>query len=143
MTDNLPQLRTALKANGQSLTASRSAVFMALQDQEPLTMHEIISACAGKTDRASIYRTISLFEQLGIVQRLHIGWKYKIELTDAYSHHHHHLSCTVCGSVVPLTGDDRLEAELEKLASRHGFRAESHQLEIRGRCSACLRLAAA
>lgn len=100
-------------------------------------MHEIIAACAGQTDRASVYRSIALFEQLGIVHRLHIGWKYKIELTDVFSHHHHHLACSRCGTVIPLTEDDELESMLSQLAASHNFQAQSHQLEIRGLCVRC------
>lgn len=137
MTDAIDSLRTTLKRHGQSLTAGRRAVFGVLQHAEPQTMHDIIAACAGKADRASVYRTISLFEQLGIVQRLQMGWKYRIELTDAFSHHHHHLTCTVCGTVTPLPEDDALESQLRRLADSNGFTAESHQLEIRGRCRSC------
>lgn len=100
-------------------------------------MHEIIAACATNADRASVYRTISLFEQLGIVHRLQIGWKYKLELTDKYSHHHHHLTCSSCGLVIPLSEDHTLEHQLAHMARQHGFVPESHQLEIRGRCQQC------
>lgn len=137
MSDALDQLRQTLRQHNQSLTASRRAIFEALQHQEPQTMHEIIHACAGKADRASVYRGIMLFEQLGVVHRIHIGWKYKIELTDTFSHHHHHLACSQCGAVIPLTEDEHLEALLGQLASSHGFQAQSHQLEIRGLCSQC------
>lgn len=137
MSSDIDQLRDTLRNHGQSLTASRQTVFKALRHQEPQTMHEIIAACAGQTDRASVYRTITLFEQLGIVQRIHIGWKYKLELTDTFSHHHHHLACSQCGMVIPLTEDTVLENMLSQLAASHDFQPQSHQLEIRGLCAKC------
>jgi len=136
MVEILTTLRQTLKRQGYSLTSSRQKVFEALEHHEPQTMHELIVACPA-IDRASVYRTIALFEKLGIIQRLQIGWKYKLELSDAFSHHHHHLSCIRCGTVVPLPEDKLLEKKLHSLAIAQGFSPQDHQLEIRGLCSAC------
>src|ERR1700759_5537066 len=99
------RLQTTLKDHHQSLTAARVHVFEALQGHEPQTMHPIVEACRGGPDRASVYRAIALFERLGIVQRLQMGWKYKLELSDAFTHHHHHLTCLRCGRIIPLPED--------------------------------------
>jgi Fur family ferric uptake transcriptional regulator len=119
------------------MTEPRQVVFEALQNHEPQTMNSLVTACQQKIDRASVYRTVQLFERLGIVQRLQIGWKYKLELSDAFSHHHHHLSCSVCGIVIPIKEDKFLERQLYDLAEAHSFLPESHQLEIRGICEIC------
>lgn len=137
MTEPLEQFRTTLKTNSQSLTRTRLAVFNVLQDKEPQTMREVVAACAGQVDRASVYRTITLFERLGIVQRLQIGWKYKLELSDAFHHHHHHLTCSRCGTTIPLPEDRQLEAWLHTLARGQDFIMKGHQLEIQGLCQNC------
>lgn len=137
MSNPVSQLEVTLKSHHQSLTRPRLTVFEALQDTEPRTMHEIIEACRPAIDRASVYRTITLFEKLGIVQRLHIGWKYKIELSNAFQHHHHHLSCVSCGLIIPLPEDIIVEDRLIRLATSRGFVAQDHQLEIRGLCKEC------
>lgn len=137
MSEPLNQFKATLKARSQSLTRARLAVFQALQDKEPQTMREIVEACAGKADRASVYRTIALFEGLGIVQRLQIGWKYKLELSDTYHHHHHHLTCTKCGRTTPLPEDRQLEARLHMLSRTQNFIMKGHQLEIQGLCQNC------
>lgn len=137
MTEPLEQLKIALKQGGQSLTKARQAVFEAMQDKEPQTMHELVAACRGQADRASIYRTIAVFERLGIVQRLQIGWKYKLELSDSFHHHHHHLTCTNCGVTTPLPEDDELEDRLKYLSDTKGFEMRGHQLEIQGLCANC------
>jgi Fur family ferric uptake transcriptional regulator len=130
-------LQATLKANGFSLTSPRKAVFAALQNQEPQTMNRLVLACQDEIDRASVYRTIALFERLGIVQRLNIGWKYKLELSDTFSHHHHHLTCIKCGKVIPIAEDKVLEQQLNELSALHDFLPQDHQLEIRGLCQAC------
>ncbi|HVW23345.1 MAG TPA: transcriptional repressor [Candidatus Saccharimonadales bacterium] len=131
------QLQQHLKQHHASLTAARKTVFHALLDREAMNMSELVATCQGQLDRATVYRTVELFEQIGIVQRLPMGWKYKIELTDKFNHHHHHLTCLNCGKVTALSEDDVLEDRLSALAKAHRFKAESHQIEIRGLCSDC------
>lgn len=137
MSDSFEQLQTTLKVQGYSLTNARRMVFNALRGQEPQTMGELGASLNGKADRASLYRTIALFEKLGIVQRLHIGWKYKLELSDTFSHHHHHLSCLKCGRVIAIKEHTELEERINRLATSHNFQPIDHQLEIRGTCSSC------
>jgi Fur family transcriptional regulator, ferric uptake regulator len=137
MSDPMTQLQLLLKAQGYSLTAPRKTVFAALQHHEPQTMHDIVAACRGQIDRASVYRTIQMFEALGVVQRLQIGWKYKLELSDKFSSHHHHLSCTTCGRTIAIHEDPTLEKRMRLLAKSHDFLPQSHQLEIRGVCKTC------
>lgn len=126
-----------LKQQNQSLTKTRQLVFAALQDKEPQTMHEVVNRCQGQVDRASVYRVIALFERIGIVQRLQIGWKYKLELSDAFHHHHHHLTCLNCGRIIPLPEDPQLENRLQQLATTAQFQTQDHQVEIRGWCQNC------
>ena len=131
------QLTNHLKSHGYSITEARYVVFAALEDKEALTMAELVAACGEKLDRATVYRTITLFEELGIVTRIQIGWKYKLELTDAFSSHHHHLTCTKCGLVTPLSEDTDLEERLNELSALYQFKPLDHQIEIRGLCSSC------
>lgn len=100
-------------------------------------MHDLAAQLNDTVDRASLYRTISLFERLGIVQRMYIGWKYKVELSDIFAHHHHHITCTSCGRIVVIKEEDQLEAMLSSIAARYDFVAQGHQLEIQGLCSTC------
>src|SRR6266545_4326582 len=94
--DNFKQI---LRDHHQSITGPRMAVFEALLGEEPLSMRELAEKVRG-IDRASVYRAIDLFERLGIVQRLNTGWKYKLELTDKFAEHHHHLTCVNCGRTI-------------------------------------------
>jgi Fe2+ or Zn2+ uptake regulation protein len=96
------ELEATLHQHGYSVTKPRKAVFAAMQYHEPQTISELVQGCIG-VDRASIYRTIELYERLAIVQRLHLGWKYKLELTDNFTSHHHHATCVECSkTVVPF-----------------------------------------
>lgn len=125
-----------LQQAGCSLTESRLAVFRALQGTGPLTMHELIGRCK-TVDRATVYRTIGLFEDIGVVQRLQTGWKYRLELSGLFHEHHHHATCLRCGISLPLPEDDQLERELVRLAREHSFHMQRHQLELQGFCGNC------
>jgi len=135
MADAHTTFKQMLKNSGYSLTGARTAVFEALLGQEPMSMHELVARVKG-VDRASVYRAIELFETLGIAQRLNTGWKYKLELTDKFAAHHHHLTCTNCGKTVALS-EAELERFIEQIARSHGFRPMSHQIELQGLCAAC------
>lgn len=137
MQDALMKLKTMLQTNGYSLTRPRQHVFLALLDHEPQSMSQLIERIGTKVDRASVYRAIECFEKAGIVQRLSTGWKYKLELSDEFTQHHHHLTCTNCEAVFSITEDPHLERLIHELATQKGFRAVAHQLEIRGLCASC------
>jgi Fur family ferric uptake transcriptional regulator len=123
------ELRHGYSSSGIAATPEKAR-------SKPQTMHELVELCP-EVDRASVYRTVALFERLGIVQRLQIGWKYKLELTDAFSHHHHHLTCLKCGRVISFDERAGLQTELRRIAEENNFMIQTHQLELQGLCSAC------
>jgi Fe2+ or Zn2+ uptake regulation protein len=129
-------LRILLKKHGYSITDQRLMIFNLLLGQEPLTMRELIERTNNHIDRASIYRIIGLFDQIGVTQRLNIGWKYRIELTDKFAQHHHHLTCLACHKVIPINQKE-LEDFINQLASAQEFTPIEHQVEIQGYCKSC------
>lgn len=132
------QFKKILQDNGYSVTRARSLIFDALAAaNEPMAMHRLIDEVKGGADRVSVYRTVELFEKLGIAQRINIGWKYKIELSEAFLDHHHHMTCLGCGRVVTVQDEPQFEAMIERLAQVSGFTVASHQLEIQGHCETC------
>lgn len=133
-------LKALLKKNGSSLTKPRKAVFGLLLNQKPQSMQVLVGRAKGAVDRATVYRTMDLFEKLGIVQRLNIGWKYKYELSDVFQGHHHHFHCTNCGTTFSLEPNAMLETMIDTVAAKTGFAPRGHQLEIHGLCPDCKRL---
>lgn len=137
MNKSVELMAATLKRRGYSVTKSRKTVFMFLLDREPQSIGEITKALNGIIDRASIYRVLALFESLDIVERLSFGWKYKFELSDTFTTHHHHATCIRCGKLVPFEENNSIKLELKKLSEAIGFLETNHQLEIRGICSSC------
>jgi Fur family ferric uptake transcriptional regulator len=130
-------LRKTLKEGGASLTQSRLVVFDLLDNKDPQSMNELVRLSKGQLDKASLYRTINLYERIGVINRVNFGFKYKVELSDSFSDHHHHLTCMRCGRIVNAEEDNRLEDIIEELAGSYSFSPTSHQLEIQGICEPC------
>lgn len=129
-------LKAILKNKGYSLTEPRKVVFDLLLHEQPQTMSAVLKKAGGKVDRASVYRVIDLYEKLGIVHRLNIGFKYKLELSDVFHSHHHHFYCTNCGQTYELPANPMLEAMITSAAGAD-FAPRGHHLEIYGLCSSC------
>jgi len=130
-------LAALLKKNGSSLTKPRKFVFDLLLNQEPQTIQVLVRRATDQVDRATIYRTVELFEELGIVHRLNIGWKYKIELSDIFSGHHHHFYCANCQKTYNLPPNSMLETMIDSVTGKEGFSPRGHQLEVHGLCENC------
>jgi Fur family ferric uptake transcriptional regulator len=135
--DSYELLENTLRLGGYSVTKQRRLVFELLLKHEPQAMHELYERSIGRLDRASLYRIIALFERLGIVQKLSMGWKYKLELSDMFTGHHHHITCLKCGRVIPIKEDLSIERFITSIAQKHRVSAVKHQLEIQGYCNSC------
>jgi Fe2+ or Zn2+ uptake regulation protein len=135
--DPIYLINQSLKQRGYSLTKPRKLVFLALLNQEPITMNELIARVGENVNRASVYRTIKLFESLGATQKIQIGWKYKIELSNKFHKHHHHISCLNCGLVVPFQETKNFNHELTSIANKLNFKLTNHQIELIGLCINC------
>jgi Fur family ferric uptake transcriptional regulator len=85
--------------------------------------------------RATIFRSLDVFTDLGLVERVDLpdgGHAY----VACEPSHHHHAICTACGRS-PDIADAGLDEALREIGSRLGFRVTSHRLELFGLCPAC------
>ena len=134
--DQLERCKRLLAQQGYSITRPRLAVFeVLLAAEDPLAITDIARELID-IDRVSVYRTIDLFEKVGIVQKVWSGFKSKIELSETFSPHHHHFTCTKCGNTIGLHSE-KLEADLAALESQHGFKLLQHSIELSGYCANC------
>jgi Fur family transcriptional regulator, ferric uptake regulator len=130
------RFRELLTANGYFVTQPRLRLFKILQAHNELTIPQLITLL-DLHDQATVYRNIKLFENLGIVSRLRLGWHSKLELSDIFRHHHHHMTCLACGKVVILKDNRAIEQQIERVSHALKFKSVDHQLEIRGYCHKC------
>jgi Fur family ferric uptake transcriptional regulator len=133
------RFKALLKSHGHFMTKPRLRLFTILQEHSILTIPELI-ALLERHDQATVYRNIKLFEELGVINRLRLGWNSKLELSDMFQHHHHHLTCISCGKVIALPEDELIEERIGTISRTNHFKAVDHQLEIRGLCTTCQKL---
>jgi len=137
--------RQALRQAGYKLTAPRLAVLDALEQHGGhLTAAELTTlleqeadsaASIGSIGRATVFRTLDLLVQIGIVSKtMQAGSVATYVLMTGG--HHHHLICTHCQRVIEFP-DCGLSPLLTLLESQFGFQADSHLLEVYGVCQTC------
>lgn len=89
-----------------------------------------------KIGYATVYRTLKLFAECGIAEERNFGdGQTRYEPAHAEDHHDH-LICTTCGSIVEFE-DSEIERLQGIIADHHGFKMESHRLDLYGICSIC------
>jgi Fe2+ or Zn2+ uptake regulation protein len=126
-----------LKDHGERVTSPRLAVFRIVTAQSPLAMSRLrFKAKEQGVDLVTVYRTISLFKKLKLVQEIGVGSQRLLELSDGFSAHHHHFWCNNCSKIIDFD-DPNLEAALRRATSALNITLESHQLEMTGRCADC------
>ncbi|MDO5718030.1 MAG: Fur family transcriptional regulator [Tissierellia bacterium] len=132
-----------MKEAGYKITGQRKLVFEVLEehDDEHLTPEEIHKYVSEKNDNigiATVYRTLLLFDRLGIVQKLNIddsGARYEL-VNELEEHHHHHLICIKCSGLQEVEDDLLIEVE-EKIQKSHDFKIKNHELKFFGVCKNC------
>lgn len=131
--------RDVLARNGIAATARRVAVVEELarepNDATAAQLYDRLRRGGSNIGQATVYRTLALLHEKGAVDTLshHAGELCYRLCSDR---HHHHLTCTTCHRVVELDDCD-LDAWVARSATRHGFQATSHQVEIAGLCPDC------
>ncbi len=132
----LIRFKEILSKSGNFATKQRTELFKYLQANPEITIKKLIKNLPSQ-DQATIYRSIKLFEGLGIVNRLQLGWNSKLELSNQFHDHHHHMTCIKCGKVTAWEEDPTIELRIQTVAMKLGFSPRDHQLEIRGLCHTC------
>ena len=79
---------------------------------------------------ATVYRTVKLFEEAGILDKLEFG-DGRARYEDAEREHHDHLIDINSGEVIEFVDPD-IEALQEKIAEKLGYRLKGHKLELYG-----------
>ena len=88
------------------------------------------SAIDPRISIATVYRSVKLFEESGILERLEFG-DGRARYEDAERDHHDHLIDMNSGEVIEFV-DPEIEALQDRIAARLGYRLKGHRLELYG-----------
>ena len=93
-------------------------------------LHRRINKVDKSISLATVYRTVKLFEELGILEKLEFG-DGRARYEDAHREHHDHLINVQNGEVIEFVNSD-IEKLQEKIAQELGFKLLGHKLELYG-----------
>ena len=134
MTQDRQTISERCESNGLRMTGQRRTIADVLEDAEDHPDVEELYRRASTIDSnislATVYRTVKLFEEAGILDKLEFG-DGRARYEDAERDHHDHLIDISSGEVIEFV-DPEIEALQEKMADRHGFELTGHRLELYG-----------
>jgi Fur family ferric uptake transcriptional regulator len=131
-------MKQVFRNNGKSLTGVRSSILDILKSASaPLSPKEIRGLISlKKPDLATIYRSVSLMESLGIIDSVDLGEGFKRYEMNRPESHKHHIVCRTCGKIEDINECGLQEME-NRIFKKIGFKIEKHRLEFFGVCALC------
>lgn len=119
---------------GLRMTGQRRVIAQVLEEADDHPDVEELHARASALDSgisiATVYRTVKLFEEAGLLERLEFG-DGRARYEDAERDHHDHLIDMQTGEVIEFV-DPEIEELQERIAKRLGYRLKGHRLELYG-----------
>lgn len=122
---------------GLKVTEQRKVILKVLEDSTDHPSVETVCERAKAVDAsvsiATVYRTLGLLDELGLVLKHGFGQDHaRFEVTPEHDHdHHHHLIDTETDKVVEFQSEE-LEALIHKIADEHGYDLIDHTIELFG-----------
>lgn len=120
------------KEHGLRLTGPRKIIMKVLSEAtdhpDVVELHRRVSAIDRGIAVATVYRTVNLLQDKGILER-HTFADGRARYEPAKQEHHDHLINVETGDVIEFRSDE-IERLQEEIASKHGFAIVSHRLEI-------------
>jgi Fur family transcriptional regulator, ferric uptake regulator len=121
-------------------SSKRAHILRVLYDQKThLSPDEVYREVREKYDPkigvSTVYRTLALFAEAGLVNQLSLGKDVMCYEID-FGSHHDHLICSECGAIVEF-----YNAEIEKLqehiAQKYHYQLKDHEMKLIGVCPVC------
>jgi Fur family transcriptional regulator, ferric uptake regulator len=126
-------LASCLRARGLRVTTQREQVLAAVRRLGHATPEQIGESLAG-VDLTTVYRTLELLEEIGLIRHAHLG--HGAPSYRPAEDEHIHVVCHVCGAVADA--DPRLVDPLaDELMSDSGFVLDRSHFTVFGRCRNC------
>jgi Fur family transcriptional regulator, ferric uptake regulator len=133
-------LQDKLNRSGLRLTHPRQVVMSVLKAASiplsPQSIHQRSLDAQEEIGLVSVYRTLDLLTELGLVRRVH-GHDDCQGYVLASPGHHHHVVCRQCEAAVEFTGMEDLSPLVDRIQEQTGFTIDEHLLQFYGLCPAC------
>jgi len=139
--DETPQTSDAvsLKGEGRRLTLQRRVILEVLEQSEehlaPEAIYQRLNKRFPEVSKATVYRTLEMLEQSGLVQHTHAGPGGNLYHLNRRAHLH--LLCNVCGAITEAHDVDLADSLRAGVEERYGFLADPTHFAIAGVCARC------
>jgi Fe2+ or Zn2+ uptake regulation protein len=137
---NDAELTELLRERDLRATSQRVVMHRLLRDHDRHVSAEELLSEAGEqlpgVSLPTVYATLELFEQLGIVRRVNGGGGTL--LWDTRADAHHHMICRNCGRIEDMETPLDLEGARHS-AARSGFQPDRAEVVVSGLCADCAR----
>jgi Fur family ferric uptake transcriptional regulator len=128
-----------LSHQGYRMTPQRLMIVAAIENSDNhISAEDIYSQVVAKypnVNVSTVYRTLELLEQLGLVTKTELGIG-RVMYHPIEKGHHHHLVCRECGNIIDLD-ESALSPLKENLLRDYQFIADLRHLGILGLCINC------
>ncbi|MDB6032178.1 MAG: fur [Verrucomicrobiales bacterium] len=133
-----------LESKSLRITSQRHAIINTVfSTDKHFTADELLAWAREKdksVSRATVYRTLPLLTESGLVREMDFGKDYKFYDPNYADHpHHSHLICGDCDKIVEFD-DEKLEKLECEITEKLGFSIKSQRLQITGTCEEMKRL---
>ncbi|PJE37278.1 transcriptional repressor [Pseudooceanicola lipolyticus] len=122
------------ESKGLRMTGQRRVIAQVLEESsdhpDVEELYRRASAIDDGISIATVYRTVKLFEEAGILERLEFG-DGRARYEDAMRDHHDHLIDLHSGEVIEFV-DPEIEELQEKIAAKLGYDLRGHRMELYG-----------
>jgi Fur family ferric uptake transcriptional regulator len=102
-------------------------------------LHEFIRRKGHPIGLATVYRTLSLLKEAGLVEQKQFAEGKSVYEVNEPNSHHDHLICISCRKVIEFENDG-IEKLQEEVAKEHEFTLVYHSLDLFGYCKRCQKL---
>jgi Fur family ferric uptake transcriptional regulator len=130
--------QTHLRERGYRLTPQRQLVLEAVAKLGHATPEAIVTEVrrtAGGVNISTVYRTLDLLEELGLVSHAHLGHgPPTYHAADVPTHLH--LVCGGCGSIQEIS-PEAVSGVVQRLRDELGFTVDVDHVAFAGRCAGC------
>jgi Fur family ferric uptake transcriptional regulator len=124
---------------GHLVTSQRQLILSQIQKSGGHVSAKELYRRASKKNKsislATVYRTLRLFKELGLIEERRLGKVYcYYEIKEL--HEHQHLVCTCCGNVIEFDSD-LVRRIVKRMQRDYGFNVTKTELYIEGYCNKC------
>ena len=139
MSDSTDHLQDTLRAAGRRLTAQRRLIVQVLEESsthlDAEALYEQVKARDPDVSLATVYRTLSLLREIGLVEEHRLGEDHG-HYEAVRDEPHYHFTCLRCGKVIEF--DTSRVAQIEReLGEQEGVLVVGSHLLVSGYCTQC------